>query len=145
MTDSKFTRNSIIVFCVAIALLLLVAWQLSPQISEGKGMEYLVPPPLPTPDASVCTTGWNTIDSSFLGQRVCVRGTLHAAATFDSFFGTRSHPLFVSRPIGGIALRDGDCVMAGGIVRSDGAHPLYIEADSIGLCPLNLPEWWPWG
>lgn len=92
--DVKF----IILICVAMALLLCVAWQLTPLISEERGMKEIFPAPMPTPDALMCTTEWNKIDRSFLGQRVCVRGSLHAVGSFDSFFGMGSHTLTFSGP-----------------------------------------------
>ncbi len=136
----------ILIWIAALLLAGWLAWQvLVPPICGGcdGGMKYLYPAPLPTPDASTCTTEWNKIDRSLLGQRVCVRGNLHAVDSFDSFFGAGTHILYLLRPIGSKPLHEGDCVMAGGIVMSDATHPLYIRPDSIGLCSLQLPAWWP--
>jgi hypothetical protein len=132
---------------VALLLLLLLMWQLTPLMhEEEEGIRPLYPPLLPTPAAAACTTEWSQIDTSFIGQRVCVRGSLHAADRMESYFGEGSHVLHLLRGVGPhIALHEGDCVMAGGIVKSDEAHSLYIRPDSIGLCPPDLPAWWPWG
>lgn len=130
---------------VALLLLLLLMWQLAPLMYEEKGSRPVYPPPLPTPDAAACTTEWSQIDRSFVGQQVCVRGSLRAADRMESYFGEGSHILYLLRGIGPhIALHEGECVMAGGIVMSADAYPLYIQPDSLGLCPGESPAWWPW-
>ncbi len=130
---------------VVFLCFVLLAWQLSPLMSEERGLKQILPTPAATPESSRCTTEWDKIDWSFLGQRVCVRGNLHNAGSFESFFGTGAHVLYLRRSIASIGVHEGDCVMADGIVGSESAHPLYIQADSVGLCPRDLPAWWPWG
>jgi hypothetical protein len=93
--------------------------------------------PIPTIDPSKCME-WDKIDSSSLGDNVCVRGIVQAFGNGENgallFFSTEPHTFYVAKNSVVAGFHKGDCVMADGIIKTDGDQTLYIDGYPIALC-----------
>ena len=105
----------------------------------------MMPPvtPIRPPEYSNCI-GWDRIDRSYLGHRLCVKGIVESSGQPGEplFFSAEPHsfyvayaPLFPGQAFHGAGFQEGDCIMAYGDITLDRNQTLYINTYGSVSCP----------